>query len=775
VSGALALGLALAYQAYQGPLGHCAESFGLCTLRAAELEKLPHGGTVWSVIETLDPVAVTDRIDVAGIESGSFGLWSTRGSSWSQNGVRLDGEDVTDPGGGRPLFYPVLDSMEELSLVTAAQGAGAASPGAELTLTTRGAPGAFFGSGLFRYTSGALQASNLGTRLIDLGIEPREFVSFPQGLLEAGGRGVYGNVYAFRLTSRVPHFPLETEANLLSGTGKFHRGRLSLLGIAQQLDQPQFGAAPGVSPEATLAARQSFQVAQAHYRTPAFETAFSFARASLAAPYLGSASPGMDLARRDVMDAPASFGERRRTRLGVRAGAERRLSRHRLFLEGEWSRGGLDDQESVPGNRARLFVDGEPHAVALYEGTGRTDLAIQRWAVSLEDRLALGERLHLSAGLRLDASRSDAIQWLNLSPRLSLELWLDDQGRTRVHASLGRYPHALTSGWAAAAGAGRSPVLYRWLDRDGDRQVSAAEVGQPLRREGPVFTSIDPDLPRPVTDELSLGISRSLRSGHFRFSGYHRRERNLLETVNLGVSQASYSPFVFPDVGIDGVFGTPDDVALTLFDQRAQFGEDRYLLTHPAGLDSFSQGVELALALRSGRLGFWLSGRAYRDVGSAGPGNAVGENDTGRPGSLFDDPNAAVNARGRLFFDRAFTGKSVLTLQGPWSLGIAAVTRYWDGQPFARFIYLPDLGQGFTRVNAFDRGRLRYTYNLTLDLRVQREFPLGRRSLTLALDVFNTLNQALETEENARSGEEFRQTTAVQPARTLRGELRWRF
>ena len=772
MSGALALALLLVYQA---GLAHCAESFGRCTLSAAELAKLPQGSTVWSVIETLDPVAITDRIDVAGIESGSFGLWSARGSSWSQNGVRLDGEDVTDPGGGRPLFYPVLDSMEELSLVTAAQGAGAASPGAELTLTTRGASEAFWGSGLFRYTSSALQGSNLNERLVALGVEPRELVSFPQGLLQAGGRGVYGSVYAFRLSSRVPHFPLETEANLLSGTGKFQRGRLSFLGIAQRLDQPRFGAAPGVSPEATLAARQSFQVAQARYGAPAFEAAFSFARASFDAPYLGSASPGMDLAGREVTDAPSSFGERRHTRLGMRARAERGFGRHRLLLGGEWSRGGLDDRESVPGNRARLFVDGEPHAVALFDGAGSSELAIQRWALGIEDRFTFRDRLHLVTGLRLDVSRSDSIRWVTPSPTLSLELWVDAEGKTRIHGSLGRYPHALTAGWAQAGGAGLSPVLRRWLDLDGDRQLSTDEVGAPLRRRGPAFTSIDPDLARPLSDELSLGVSRSFGSGHFRLSGYHRRERNLLETVNLGVSPASYAPFLYPDVGIDGVFGTPDDVTLTLFSQQAQFGEDRFLLTHPNGLDSFSQGFELALALRRGPLTFWLSGRAYRDVGSAGPGNSVSANDTGGLGELFDDPNAAVNARGRLFFDRAFTGKSVLTFEGPWNIWMAAVTRYWDGQPFARYIYLPKLGQGFTVVNAFPRGRLRYTYNLTLDVRVQREFPLGRRALTLALDVFNALNQALETEENARSGEEFRQTTAVQPARTLRAELRLRF
>ncbi|HEY7819040.1 MAG TPA: hypothetical protein VIG29_12525, partial [Vicinamibacteria bacterium] len=126
-----------------------------------------------------------------------------------------------------------------------------------------------------------------------------------------------------------------------------------------------------------------------------------------------------------------------------------------------------------------------------------------------------------------------------------------------------------------------------------------------------------------------------------------------------------------------------------------------------------------------------------------------------------------TSAEGRLYFDRAFTGKLALTAEGPFGVDIGAAIRYWDGQPFARQLYFPDLGQGFTVVQAFFRGRLRYPFNMTVDVRLAKELDLGRSRLMLGLDAFNLFNQTLATGEVVRSGPTFRDYTFVQPARTL--------
>jgi hypothetical protein len=419
----------------------------------------------------------------------------------------------------------------------------------------------------------------------------------------------------------------------------------------------------------------------------------------------------------------------------------------------------------------RLMVDGEAHAVSFYSGSGERDASVTRLAFHLQDAFFAG-RFRLSPGARLDLSRSGPIRWASLSGTLSLGYTLTPS--SELHFSLGRYPHVLTTRLQGVE-QGLSWTWRRWDDANGNRIADEGEIGDPLRRGGGSFTSIEDDLPRPYTHELTVGVEKHFRRGFLRFSGYQRSEKRLLQTVNVGVAPESYESFLFHDAGLDGRLGTEDDREIPIYDQRLQLGEDQLRLTAPPGLESFAQGVDLLLAFDHGRFSWQLSGRAYRDVGSGNVGNGPEENDTGVAGDLFDDPNTLTSAEGRLFFDRAFTGKLSLTARGPFGIDIGTAIRYWDGQPFTRQIFFADLGQGFTIVQAYPRGRSRYTFNMTVDVRLEREFSLGRGRLALGVDAFNLFNQALETGENFRSGSTFRDATFVQPARTLALSGRLRF
>lgn len=68
---------------------------------------LPSGRGAWSLLETVEPAAVVDRIDGAGLHLDEPGRFSMRGTSWTQNALLLDGLDVTDPlRGERPSSCP---------------------------------------------------------------------------------------------------------------------------------------------------------------------------------------------------------------------------------------------------------------------------------------------------------------------------------------------------------------------------------------------------------------------------------------------------------------------------------------------------------------------------------------------------------------------------------------------------------------------------------------------------------------------------------------------
>ncbi|HEY7698878.1 MAG TPA: hypothetical protein VIE88_10710, partial [Vicinamibacteria bacterium] len=255
--------------------------FGRTTLTAKSLARLPHAETVSTVLETLEPFAVTDRIDVAGVESSTDPLWSVRGSSWTENRVLIDGLEVTDPAGGASLLYPDVPFFEEISLVTSANPVESAGPGAELHLVTRSPPEALEGSLALRYTGSAFQAENLDEELLALGVEPREVTRFPSARLEVGAPRFYAAVTGFDLGARLPKFDAEEKTSLFGASGKLRFDRWSFLGIAQSRNRPTYGARPLAKTETTVEAKETFQVAQAALDTEHFAFRFGFARGAL--------------------------------------------------------------------------------------------------------------------------------------------------------------------------------------------------------------------------------------------------------------------------------------------------------------------------------------------------------------------------------------------------------------------------------------------------------------------------------------------------------------
>jgi hypothetical protein len=749
--------------------------FGRSDLTRERLARLPHAGTVSTVLETLDPYAITDRIDVAGVESATQPLWSVRGSSFTQNRVLLDGIDVTDPAGGASLFYPDVAFFEEISLATSANPPEAGGPGAELHLVTRAPPRSIGGTFAFRYSGSAFQSENLNEELVGFGVEPREMHRFTGARIELGASRFYGAVNGFDLAAGMPHFDAEETTSLLGVTGKWTGTRASLLGIAQRIERPTFGAHPGFAPEAAFDAKERFQIAQASIRASPILFRLGFARGRLEPSFTGGGSPLRDLATEEVNDAPLLVTDRTRSRWSASALGDFTIGGHLLRGELEFSRAAESGTDMVPGGQERLTVGGAPHAVSFFSGEGQIDAVSTRVGLQVQDAFFLdflGRSFRLQPGARLEWSGAGRIRWWSASGSLAGGVLLSPS--SELHFSAGLYPHLATTRIPSAA---QRPtfVRHRWTDADGDLQIAPGEVGAVMSRGGGGFTDIEDDLPRPRTIEFTIGIEKRYRRGLLRFSGYRRWDRRLLQTVNVGIADESYARFFFHDVGVDGDLDTSDDREIPVYDQTSQFGSDLFLLTHPQDLSSVAQGVDLLLGFDHGRISWRLSGRAYMDTGSGDVGNEAPENDTGTLGDLFDDPNTVTSAEGRLFFDRAFTGKLALTADAPFELDLGLSIRYWDGQPFARHLFFPDLGQGFTIVQAFPRGLLRYSFNMTVDVRLEREVRLGPAGLNLAFEVFNLFNQTLQTGEDVTSGPQFRTPTFVQPARTVVLEGRIRF
>jgi hypothetical protein len=393
--------------------------------------------------------------------------------------------------------------------------------------------------------------------------------------------------------------------------------------------------------------------------------------------------------------------------------------------------------------------------------------------------LTLG--LHLSA----DSARnpSATVQGVHLSPRFAFEVPLSRKKTSAFRFTAGRYYHVLPLSdlaWGNPDAPGA--LAYEWRDSNGDGSYSGDELGRLLRREGPLYGAIDPDLRRPSTDEISLSITHDLGRGWLlSLAGYLREARNLIETINTGVPSSAYAPVSLYDEGDDRIPGSIDDLLFTVFDQKADtLGRDFFLLTNPgrASRASTYKGLDLVLTKRlTAKSLFFLALTATQAWQTNGPGNTEEENDDGVLAGLYDDPNASINARGRPRFDRAYTARLGLSLALPLDTAFGAVVKYYDGQPFTRMIIVRGLTQGPFLIQAHPRGVARYEFNMTVDLRLEKKVRLAGTTLRLLVDVFNAFNQNLATTESPWTSPEFplRFATEVQSPRVWRVGLNFEF
>jgi hypothetical protein len=784
---------------------------------------LPSGHSAWSLLETVEPGAVVDRIDGAGLyldEAGRFGM---RGASWTQNTVLLDGVDVTDPlRGGTSLVLPDVESLQSIEVTSALAPADTSAPGVTLALVSR-APTASW--------RGSAQAYGLGS-----GMQSREspgdapsiarFGSLLESSALASGpiAGERLRLLASLRLARVRRLeradPAELRSRRASGWLQLawragNRDTLRLGGAAQALERPlaagvRFLGDPVPERADALGATSLWNHEGDRVTSSAFASVWSgtFVPQTEGRPADGTVDrlrdgpvPDLVFPARSRRSSWSAGGH-----LALRASTLGRLwhaPRFGLTLR----RGSATESRGVDGPIPET-VDGLAARVWDYTWPGpdshRDVLDLAAWA---SERLAWRDRLFVEAGLRLERTIGAAegaalgVSWTSLLPRVSARLRLTDAGRLSLLGGWGEYRHRLLLD-SLGFGDPNAPraSVYRWTDANGDGLYDPSERGPLVARVGPgdgSLAAIDPGLRPPRTRELVAGVEASPGQGWvLGLIGFDRRETDLVESVDVGVSAADYVVRYLPDPGGD-VAGSQDDQLLPVFDRKPDsFGLDRYLLTNPPGHTGLHQGVELRLEKALGaRFALFAGATASRtEVRGGNRGFRVTENDQGVVGELFDDPNADTYSLGRGFFDRAYTIKVAAAWRAPHGFRLGLVARYQDGQPFGRLVVVPDLAQGPEAIPATPRGQSfgraattdpggrpltadghRFSYTLTVEARVEKGFRLGSRRLALVAEAFNILGTRNEVEENPVWGASFRDPTAVQPPPAVRLGARFDF
>ena len=794
------------------------------------LDNLPSPRNIWALLENQEPSSVANRVDEGGMATGTIGLVGVHGgSSWTQNDYRLDGIDVTDPHDtGKPLLYPTFGGLQEFQVSTADHPSERPVPGASSNLTTREGTSEFHFQGEAYYLGRPFQSSNLTKGLRDFGFTTTpHFKEFGEGEFDLGGPIPAGRDWSFfasfglqHLSTVLPGFSDVPTRSVSSGLLRVDgvlgpQDRLSFMATGQVVRNSNLGAGGGVAPSATLRGNDRFEVGQVHWihridSESVWELGFGYSHASPSETFQAGV-PGpdrMQLFTGETSGAAPFASAASRSRISLAGTGQTSLHvpanlRHLLSFgfEVEDSR----DTESLSvfdGTQLLFFPENVPSEVVEYNTPSLAKQRLREASFFVQDHLRIWDRIFIHFGLTLDSSiaslpsqgappgafaaarqfggTGSVVSWTTISPRFGVAIPLSRSGVTRVLASFARYYNILPAQYAEFANpdslGGR---VFTWADRNGDGQFQAGEEGTLLRVFGGPFSSVDPKLRRPYTNEWTIGLDQSF---FHRFDAslrlIRRDAKQPINRVNVGIPASAYTPVKIVDPGDDFKQGTGDDQNLIVYNQDPRtLGQDRFLLTNPPGLNANYEGLEAVI--RAGLFRDWgmsLSFSAFMAKGTTNPGNSEFQNDPGVIGSLFDDPNNLLNARGRVYFDRAYVGKIVAYGKAPFGFHLGSVISYYDGLPFGRELIVTGLNQGPIFIMAKPRF-YRTQFNLTFDQRISRDFLIGSHKITFLADAFNLLNVNKNLMEEALSGPLFplRVPLAVENPRVIRFGIKFGF
>jgi hypothetical protein len=361
---------------------------------------------------------------------------------------------------------------------------------------------------------------------------------------------------------------------------------------------------------------------------------------------------------------------------------------------------------------------------------------------------ALAERFPALELTQLDSV--DLITWNSIEGRLAAVYSLDQDGRTILRAGFGRYYHYLRA-FDLFVSNPAFPLNYitLWNDANGDRQFQTGEDGRLLASFGGQLNTVDPDIKRPYSDELTIGVNHQpFEDVQVGATFIYRKDKENTNLIDSGVSFDDYSPVDVDDPGDDGILGTGDDAVLTVFAQDPDtIGQSRSFLTNPADDDRTYTGLELTASKR-------MSDR-WQAVASI----VISELEVIKPTThasttpLFENPNALLFAKGLDPNNNKVQFKLQGTYVAPYDILVSGFYRYLTGLPYTRELLIEGLPQGPFTVRTEPRGSRTVDDASIVDFRVEKAFQVSDQvRLGLILDVFNLTNASPVLQEGSLTG-----------------------
>jgi hypothetical protein len=698
----------------------------------------------------------------------------------------------------------------------------------------------FHGGAAYYFENSGLVSDNVTDALRDQGIRTGAGINlFSDATFQLGGPLVKDKVRFFtswrdwRIHRDVPNFSKSENTDLFSGLVNLSyqvnpKNRLDVLGTIQTYYKPNRNASAQVPPDTTWIEDDVFRIFQSHYNSQISQNAlfdvrisysnidfplffqdgvtrqntteettgnqtgvspqqFVFYRSRLA----GDAT--MTLFKSQLLGAAHEF------RLGYQLG--------RAFSE--------SDTDVVDGVTLNTFEGAASNLIA-WNTPVVTQSRYTDHVLFFQDTVTKG-RVVLDLGLRYQYTKGslpaqsspagpfaparnfaeqDVISWSDLAPRLGLIFDIRGDHKSAFKLGYGRYYHQLNpepieaQSQNALGGTG-----YNWIDRNGDLQFQPGELGDLLFAfGGSSITTVDPDLKRPRTDEVSAGFEFQLpKNITLSIDGLLRWGSQLVATTEAGIPfDTGYTTTTAVEPGADGQPGTGDDQRVAVFNLRPEFaGANRPFVTNPEGFETNYRGVEVTLQKRfsdrwQGLLGYSIS---KDDLSRAGVGFSQfggGEEESAGAGTNggFTDPNQAINnTEGASFFDRRHSFKLSGSYQVPRiDVNIAAVVKIQTGVPSPRLATVSEdvngvaFNQGPITFFAEPRGSSRIETLKYADFRIAKFFNIRQsQRFEVMVDVFNLFNANAVTTVNNNTGSDLGNALTILGPRVVRFGARYTF
>ena len=363
----------------------------------------------------------------------------------------------------------------------------------------------------------------------------------------------------------------------------------------------------------------------------------------------------------------------------------------------------------------------------------------------------------------------------NVAPRIGFAFDLSGDNRTVLKGYYGRFYFNSADTLADLENpVGNARLRYQFLDLNGNRLLDGPqELGLFRSTQGGAgFVSVDDNIRRPYSQEISTHIEREIMTGlSGRASYVYKNVRDEYVEIDPTRLAAMTIPFNFTDPVTGQV--------LSLVDRPAATPQTRFF-TNPGdpAYDSDFQTIEFAVNRRFRDRWMVLTSYAYTwlnqfHAATTGTGTldalSTGRTYNWRPNQrLFGEEGKETST----LWNYKVVGRYVL----PYEVGLSGSWKVQSGRQWGRSISIPFPGDGTQSVRVEPVTANRAPTVSILDFRADKSFSFGRfGKVTGMVDVFNALNDGTVINFSTVTGATFKRVIGILDPRVVRFGVRYDF